>query len=123
MRLKNHKPFIKVSLLFDKIPGPVFQFFYNLMLFTSQHGVDCEEVFLQTVDQRNWEFIVHNLFLSNNYQPVTNTYKPNWNEGYDTVKLFNFASDLFSRYSRGRYYRENKLQWKFNTSILANGTS
>ena len=25
-----------------------------------------------------------------------------------TVKLFDFASDLFSRYSRGRYYRENK---------------
>ena len=39
------------------------------------------------------------------------------------LKLFNFASDLFSRYSRGRYYRENKSLRKFNTSIIANGTS
>ena len=35
-----------------------------------------------------------------------------------TVMLFNFASDLFSRYSRGRYYRENKSPRKFNTSII-----
>ena len=41
----------------------------------------------------------------------------------NTVKLFNFASGLFSQYSRGRYYRKNKLPQKFNTSITANGTS
>ena len=41
----------------------------------------------------------------------------------NTVRLFNFASDLFSRYSRGRYYRKNKSPRKFNTSSVANGTS
>ena len=38
----------------------------------------------------------------------------------DTIKLFNFASDFFSR---GRYYRENKLPQKFYTSIVPNGIS
>ena len=41
----------------------------------------------------------------------------------DTVKLLNFASNLFSRYSRGRYYRENKSPRKLNTSVIADGTS
>ena len=40
-----------------------------------------------------------------------------------TVKLFNFMSDLFSWYSRGRYYHENKSLRKFNTSIIVNRTS
>ena len=40
-----------------------------------------------------------------------------------TVKVFDFANDLFSRYSRGRYYRENKSPRKYNTSIVANWTS
>ena len=40
-----------------------------------------------------------------------------------TVNLFNFASGLFSRYSRGRYFRENKSLRKFNYSVIANEIS
>ena len=40
-----------------------------------------------------------------------------------TVKLLNFASDLFSRYSQGRHNLGNKSPRKCNTSIMANGTS
>ena len=39
-----------------------------------------------------------------------------------TVNLFNFASNLFSQYTRGRYFCD-KLPWKFKTSIQANETA
>ena len=40
-----------------------------------------------------------------------------------TVNLFNFASDLFSRFSLCRYFRENKSPRKFNTFTPANEAS
>ena len=42
---------------------------------------------------------------------------------WHTVNLFNFVSNLFSRYSWGIYFHENKSLQKFITSIKANDTS
>ena len=42
--------------------------------------------------------------------------------GVSTVKLFNFASDLFLNL-RGRYYLENKSPQKLIIYIIANGKS
>ena len=40
-----------------------------------------------------------------------------------TVKLFNFTSYLFMRYSQGREFHKNKSPQKFSTSIITNQTS
>ena len=63
--------------------GPLLQLTQHLDLsFVKQCG-HCKEVFLKTVDERNWELVIHNLFLSNH------------NESVKTTSLFQEAKTVF----------------------------
>ena len=53
--------------------GPVLQLTQHLDLSFVKHCGHCKEVLLKAVDERNWELVVHNLFLSNHNESVKTT--------------------------------------------------
>lgn len=74
------------SWCLDELLSPFLQVIGQSDLDLRQHGGNIEEVFLQSVDQRDGELAVHYILLSNNYQPSRGEQKTN---NLDNLILYN----------------------------------